>query len=195
MYYNNLCSNTEREVILYRTALLEYIYSGRIYLSGARYSSKADRAEHLKQLLKRSGACTLKILNDENPLLYRKGHAAVGLSQPQYRLHGFKRKRLVFLLQVLLPQDSGAVQHLFHTSVAAGRRIPAHGFRRGGIHPARPYADVGRVRHINGESAGLEPALFADLPSCRRQGLWRRRFSGPAFPRPGAGPRQSAGSG
>lgn len=75
MYYNNLCSNTEREVILYRTALLEYIYSGRIYLFGREIQlDKADRAEHLKQLLEnmRSGACTLKILNDENPLLCRK---------------------------------------------------------------------------------------------------------------------------
>lgn len=75
MYYNSLCSNTEREVILFRTALLEYIYSGRIYLFGREMQlEKADRASHLRQLLEniRSGACTLKILNDDNPLLCRK---------------------------------------------------------------------------------------------------------------------------
>lgn len=74
-YYNSLCSNMEREVILYRTALLEYIYSGRIYLFGREMQlDKADRTAHLKQLLEniRSGACTLKILNDDNPLLCRK---------------------------------------------------------------------------------------------------------------------------
>ena len=85
MYYNSLCSNAKREVILYRSALLEYIYSGHIFLFGREMQlEREDRAVHLKQLLEnmRSGACQLKILNDDNPLLSRRDtHLSVYLSR------------------------------------------------------------------------------------------------------------------
>lgn len=75
MHYNSLCQSTKREVILYRTALLQYIYSGRISLFGREMQlDREDRKIHLRQLLEdiKNGNCMLKILNDVNPLLCRK---------------------------------------------------------------------------------------------------------------------------
>ena len=89
VYYNSLCSNARREVILYRTALLEYIYSGRIFLFGRIMQLDREmRVTHLSQLLDNihSGQCVLKILNDDNPILRRRD---TGLSVYLSRSTGF----------------------------------------------------------------------------------------------------------
>lgn len=72
MDYNRLCSKAEKEIILYRSALLEYFYSGTLLFCGRLIRIQREhRILHLKQLLRdmEQGRCKLAILNDLNPLL------------------------------------------------------------------------------------------------------------------------------
>lgn len=73
--YNRLCSNSEKEVILYRSAFLEYVYSGSLFIFGEHITlSKEERLLHLQELLEniRQGRCRMAFLNDNNPLLRRE---------------------------------------------------------------------------------------------------------------------------
>lgn len=73
--YNNVCANTEKEVIMYNSALLNYIYSGEICILGRTVILDVEeRLEHLEQLLKyiESGKCRIWLLNDVNMLLNRE---------------------------------------------------------------------------------------------------------------------------
>lgn len=75
IYFNSLCANAKKKVIVYRSALLEYIYNGVIYFSGSTVTlSKKDREIHLEQLLEniKNGNCELSILDDINPILNRE---------------------------------------------------------------------------------------------------------------------------
>lgn len=72
--YSTICENVQKEVIVYSSALLNYIYSGNIFLLGSRITlSVEERIEHLEQLKGdiNSGKCDLYILSDTNPLLNR----------------------------------------------------------------------------------------------------------------------------
>ena len=72
--YNNICA-APKEVILYRSALLNYIYNGEILVFGRLLTMDIDeRIEHLEQLIGNieSGGCRLCILSDTNPLLNRE---------------------------------------------------------------------------------------------------------------------------
>lgn len=85
IYYNSLCSNSKKEVIIFRSTILEYIFSGKLYLFGqVLYIGKKDRIEHIEQLLNNieQGGCSITILNDDNPLLCQKDmRLSVYLSQ------------------------------------------------------------------------------------------------------------------
>lgn len=75
IFYNSLSADAKKEVIIFRSAILEYIYGGHIYLFGRPLTiRKEHRIEHLKQLLEmiERGGCNLTILNDDNPLLCRR---------------------------------------------------------------------------------------------------------------------------
>lgn len=74
IFYNSLCADAKKEVVIFKSAILEYIYSGHIYLFGRLLTiRKEHRIEHLTQLLEiiERGDCNLTILNDDNPLLCR----------------------------------------------------------------------------------------------------------------------------
>lgn len=73
--YSTICANIQKEVIVYSSALLNYIYSGCIFLLGRSITlSVEERIEHLEQLKENisSGKCDLFILSDTNPLLNRE---------------------------------------------------------------------------------------------------------------------------
>lgn len=73
-YFNSLCAQAPKEVVIYRSAVLDYIYAGRILLFGRVLMFAAeDRARHLMQLIRNieEGKCRLTILDDDNPLLNR----------------------------------------------------------------------------------------------------------------------------
>lgn len=73
--YSTVCANVQKEVIVYSSALLNYIYSGSIVLLGSAITlSVEERIEHLEQLKENisSGKCDLFILSDTNPLLNRE---------------------------------------------------------------------------------------------------------------------------
>ena len=73
--YSTICAIIQKEVIVYSSALLNYIYSGSIFLLGRSIAlSVEERIEHLEQLKENisSGKCNLFILSDTNPLLNRK---------------------------------------------------------------------------------------------------------------------------
>ncbi len=75
LQYNNICAAAPKEVILYRSALLNYIYNGEILLLGQLMTlDMHERIEHLEQLIGiiESGGCRLTILSDTNPLLNRE---------------------------------------------------------------------------------------------------------------------------
>lgn len=70
--HNSLCANTQKDVLIYRSALLEYLYSGKIYLFGEAFEiEKKYRIRHLNELLRNieEGKCHLRVLDDNNPLL------------------------------------------------------------------------------------------------------------------------------
>lgn len=72
MYFNSLCSKAAKEVIIFRSALLEYIYSGTILFCGRLLKvDREHRINHMKQLLEnmKQEHCRLTILSDANPLL------------------------------------------------------------------------------------------------------------------------------
>lgn len=72
---HSLFFRTPKEVILYRSALLEYIYNGTIYIFGNKVTiAREDRTAHLEQLLLNleQGDCRFYVLNDINPLLSRE---------------------------------------------------------------------------------------------------------------------------
>lgn len=71
-HYNSICAQSDKEVILYRSALLNYIYNGEIFIYGRVVSlSTEERIEHLERLTENiaSGKCRITILSDINPLL------------------------------------------------------------------------------------------------------------------------------
>ena len=73
--YSSVCANVQKEVIIYSSALLNYIYSGSILLLGSYITLPVEeRIEHLEQLKENisSGKCDLYILSDTNPLLNRE---------------------------------------------------------------------------------------------------------------------------
>lgn len=75
LHYNNLCANVSKKVIVYRSAVLDYIYGGSLHLFGRMLEiDKADRTAHLEELLDNmsQGKCELAIVNDNNPLLCRE---------------------------------------------------------------------------------------------------------------------------
>lgn len=70
--FNSLCSRAAKEVIIFRSALLEYIYSGTMLFCGRMLKiGREHRVRHLRQLLENleQERCRLTILNDVNPLL------------------------------------------------------------------------------------------------------------------------------
>lgn len=72
--YETLCAKAEKDVVLYTSALLDYIYTGRIQLFGRiLVLSAEDRAKHLNQMITamEKGRLKLTLLRDENPLLNR----------------------------------------------------------------------------------------------------------------------------
>lgn len=73
--YNNICANVPKEVILYSSTLLNYVYNGEIFLSGRIVTlNTQERIDHLEQLIAKieSGSIRILILSDTNPLLNRE---------------------------------------------------------------------------------------------------------------------------
>ena len=107
--YNKVCAEKKRDVVIYRSALLEYIYLGKIYLfSGITViDSQEFRREHVKQIIRNieDGKTSLTIVDDNNPLLsYSNVHISM-------YLNGFKGfiTSVRFPDSVLMMNNTGTV--------------------------------------------------------------------------------------
>jgi len=75
VYVNSLCSRSQREVIIYRSALLDYFYSGKAFVFENMLAiQRKDRIQHLEQILEnmKKGDSKLTIIDDDNPIIDRK---------------------------------------------------------------------------------------------------------------------------
>lgn len=73
--YNEQCSQAVDDIIIYRSVLLEYIYSGKISILGKMLELDiSDRIEHLTKLIDFISLRQIRIalIDDDNPLLSRQ---------------------------------------------------------------------------------------------------------------------------
>ncbi|MDO5349697.1 MAG: helix-turn-helix transcriptional regulator [Lachnospiraceae bacterium] len=112
-YYNNLCSRAVKEVVIFRSALLEYIYSGTFLFCGTLIKvGREHRVRHLKQLLEhiKQQDFKLTILSDINPLL---NYCDMELSLYLSKTSGFMAPSDSSNNQVIQLRSPLAVEH-FH---------------------------------------------------------------------------------